>query len=233
MNHSESIEQKDSLKITKLRVSSNVMFQILSHVDLWYPEILNPVCLPLLTDPLVDVDKSDLRRSFILEKKAVKELHLTLPSNVQSSKWNRIYSTDLDGYSLQNFYRKVASSASDPVLLIIENFDGDIFGAFLTCAPCLTEEFVGTGESWLFLLDQKEKRILKYEWSGENEYFFQGKPNCLVVGACDGKFGIYIDGNIHHGRVDQCATFRNWPWQIKDFGVKFFECFNFSSVDTY
>ncbi len=230
---------------TKLRVSSNVMFQIASHVDLWYPEKLDPDSSAMLSDPThEEVTGKNRRRtsssgfrSDILDKKAVNAMHLALPSNIKSAKWNLIYSTALDGYSLQYFYRKVTAAEAageqlPPVFLVIEDSDGDVFGAFLTTTPRITEEFAGTGESWLFNLEgrdqpDQQKTATKYEWSKANDYFFQGKANCLVMGASDGKFGVYVDGNLHHGRIDECETFVGWPKAVKDFTVKNFECFSF------
>lgn len=136
--------------VTKLKLSSNEMFQVLNHIDLWYPEKLDPNhSLANLDSNHINFDDFIGGGSHILTKKIMKNMHLCLPSAIQSAKWNILYSTVLDGYSLQNFYRKVAQ-CNEPMVLVIEDTDGDIYGAYLTCIPTVTEEFTGTGESWLF-----------------------------------------------------------------------------------
>ena len=67
------------------------------------------------------------------------------------------------------------------------------------------------------------------KWSGQNDYVFQGRQNCLVVGAGDGRFGLYVDGMLDRGRVDECETFSGWPGPAgpRDFKVKCLECFSF------
>lgn len=71
--------------------------------------------------------------------------HQFFPSFFRSQRWNRVYLSILDGYSLQNFYRKL-SKYSDPFLLVIQDTDDEVFGAYLTNVPCLTEEFIGTND---------------------------------------------------------------------------------------
>lgn len=66
-----------------------------------------------------------------------------------------------------------------------------------------------------------------YPWSGLNDYFFQGKTGSFVIGAEDGHFGIYVDGDLNKGRIQSCTTFKDWPKKEKDFTLKFFECWNF------
>ncbi len=67
-----------------------------------------------------------------------------------------------------------------------------------------------------------------HKWSGENDYFFKGTPNSVMIGAGDGKFGIFLDGNLHRGRLDRCSTYVQWPQYVKDFKVNCLECYNFS-----
>ena len=66
-----------------------------------------------------------------------------------------------------------------------------------------------------------------FPWSGENDYFFQGRVNGLVVGADDGQFGIYLDGDLNKGRLQRCATYKDWPPHERDFTLKYFECWGF------
>ncbi len=110
--------------------------------------------------------------------------------------------------------------------------------------------FAGTGESFLFKVvdervaggggggggggvDDVVVRVSPWNRGPDgNQHFFQGKPGCLVVGASQGRFGLWVDGNLDHGRLDRCLTFEKWPppapaLQPKDFKVKCLECYNF------
>ena len=129
-----------------------------------------------------------------------------------------------DGYSLQNFYRKIALF-SEPFLLVIADEENDIVGSFLTCTPRITDSFVGSGKMWLFHARNEKLKI--HRWSGKNDYFFQGQHSCLILGSTNGKFGIYIDSDLNNGRIQSCETFVAWPEEEKDFVVKYFECWNF------
>ena len=57
---------------------------------------------------------------------------------------------------------------------------------------------------------------------------FQGCSDTLVVGAGDGKFGLWFDGDLDHGRTQPCQTFGNPPLtSSSDFNVKCIECWAF------
>jgi len=57
----------------------------------------------------------------------------------------------------------------------------------------------------------------------------------MIVGASDGRFGLYVDGNLDRGRVDACDTYADWPpedeegaeFGPRDFRVKCLEAFSF------
>ena len=85
---------------------------------------------------------------------------------------------------------------------VVSDDEGDVFGAYITCRPQVSEGFLGTGRSWVFSV--QEKTIKVFRWSGRNDYFFKGQHNCLIIGAHDGRFGIYIDGDLNNGYA--CAV---------------------------
>ena len=36
-----------------------------------------------------------------------------------------------------------------------------------------------------------------FNWSGRNDYFFRGSSDGIVIGASNGKFGIFVDGDLN------------------------------------
>ena len=204
--------------------------QLLAHVDLWFPELLT--VRPLFRVNAEDFGTSEnmsvdmTQKSQILSPKQLLQVHKSLPPKNQSDQWNLLFSSHYDGYSLRNFYRKVQDHL-EPVLLVIEDNEKNIFGAFLTCVPGMSESFLGTGKSWLFSFEAEPSTVKVFPWSGTNEFFFQGRENGIVVGASDGHFGIYVDGDFNKGSINECETFLDWPEEKRDFELKYLECWNF------
>jgi len=189
--------------------------------------------------------------SSILDDRSLREIYLSLPHKIQNQSWILGYSTRINGFSLQNLYRTLSGDNKDPCLLVIQDNFGFVFGAYLTCTPKMCETFIGTGKSWLFCFGKLQKNILEEDeeednteaaemivvngtsfnvshWTGINEYFFRGTLDHMVVGAGDGKFGIFIDGDLHKGRIQECDTFERWPPQEHDFTIRCLECWKFA-----
>ncbi|XP_068628973.1 nuclear receptor coactivator 7 isoform X3 [Battus philenor] len=83
--------------------------------------------------------------------------------------------------------------------------------------------------------DEKEdeaapvKTKFKYwGWTGDNMYFIRGSNDNISIGAGDGKFGIWLDGDLYLGRTQRCTTYGNEPLTTReDFIVKIMECWTF------
>ena len=201
------------------------VYDIVKFLDLWQPRLLQNNLTS--EDPTAFTSETHTI-SNILSSEKINALSKYFPNETILPQMTLVYSVLKDGFSLLNFYRHVELIES-PVLLVVQDATGDIFGAYLTCTPMITEEFIGTGESWLFFVTQ-DGQVKICQWSKENEYFFQGKRNCLIIGAEGGNFGIFIDGDMNHGRIDQCSTFVGWPKESKDFKVSKLECFGFRTM---
>ena len=97
-------------------------------------------------------------------------------------------------------------------------------GAFLSHCPAVSDNFYGTGESWLFSFREDTVRI--FAWTGENNFILQGNTESLVVGAGKGHthkvinfswldiadsdgFGLWIDESLNLGRSHTVKTFNN------------------------
>jgi len=160
----------------------------------------------------------------ILTDEYRKQLSKHLPARIEGYPWTLVFSTSQNGFSLSSLYRKMTSIES-PILLIIEDTLGNVFGAVTSCELRMSESFYGTGESFLFLMNPS---LTVHSWSGENSYFIQGNNESLAFGAGDGRFGLWLDGDLNHGRSQTCKTFGNDPLSPQeDFWVKTLECWAF------
>ncbi len=135
-----------------------------------------------------------------------------------------MYSTSRDGFSLKNMMRKLGA-VEGPVLMVLEDLKGNVFGAFLSEKPAFTEHFIGTGETFLFRL---KPEIASYRWTGENNFFFRVDLDYICVGSSKGNFGLWIDKDLNNGRSQACATFDSEPLVSgEDFTLKTLECWSF------
>jgi hypothetical protein len=74
-----------------------------------------------------------------------------LPPRTDGHDWVLKFSTSKDGFALNSLIRKLAK-VEGPVILIMSDIPGAVFGAFLSDAPKFSEHFEGTGETFLFTL---------------------------------------------------------------------------------
>ncbi|XP_016837980.1 oxidation resistance protein 1 isoform X4 [Nasonia vitripennis] len=147
-----------------------------------------------------------------------------LPARAEGYLWTLVFSTSQHGFSLNSMYRKMAKIES-PILLVIEDTEGNVFGALTSCSLRVSDHFYGTGESLLFRFTP---RFQAFNWTGDNVYFIKGNNESLAIGAGDGKFGLWLDGDLYQGRTQSCSTYGNEPLAPhEDFVVKTLECWAF------
>uniref|UniRef100_A0A8C3I2D7 Nuclear receptor coactivator 7 n=1 Tax=Chrysemys picta bellii TaxID=8478 RepID=A0A8C3I2D7_CHRPI len=143
--------------------------------------------------------------SALLENMHIEQLARCLPARVQGYPWRLAYSTLEHGTSLKTLYRKSASLDS-PVLLVIKDMDNQIFGAYATHPFKFSDHYYGTGETFLYTFSPNFK---VFKWSGENTYFINGDIGSLELGGGGGRFGLWLDADLYHGRSNSCSTFNN------------------------
>uniref|UniRef100_I2CUC8 Nuclear receptor coactivator 7 isoform 2 n=1 Tax=Macaca mulatta TaxID=9544 RepID=I2CUC8_MACMU len=143
--------------------------------------------------------------SALLENMHIEQLARRLPARVQGYPWRLAYSTLEHGTSLKTLYWKSASLDS-PVLLVIKDMDNQIFGAYATHPFKFSDHYYGTGETFLYTFSPHFK---VFKWSGENSYFINGDISSLELGGGGGRFGLWLDADLYHGRSNSCSTFNN------------------------
>ncbi|XP_054130683.1 TLD domain-containing protein 2 [Melozone crissalis] len=143
--------------------------------------------------------------SSILRDRDIEELGPQLPPRLTQQPWHLLYSTGRDGFSLRTLYRSGARPDS-PALLLIRDTEAQAFGAFSATAIRSSSGFYGTGETFLFSFCPELK---VFRWTGRNDFFVNGDVNLLMVGGGSGRFGLWLDGDLHRGGSQRCDTFDN------------------------
>lgn len=176
------------------------------------------------------VDLADLPLPELLDSTEIfteehrRELCKHLPARAESYSWALVYSTLKHGFSLKTLYREMLKFET-PILLAVLDTEGAVFGVLTSCSLRMSDHFYGTGESFLFTFHPEFKL---YKWTGDNVYFIKGNSDSLAFGAGDGQFGLWLDGDLFHGRSHRCRTYENDVLSTKeDFVVKALEAWGF------
>ncbi|OTF79329.1 TBC and LysM domain containing protein [Euroglyphus maynei] len=184
-----------------------------SFAERYHLELPNEPMLPELigTSEMLNVD-------------IIQNLMKHLPARAEGYAWTLIYSTAQHGFSLNTLYRDMKHFDS-PVLLIIEDTNGAKFGALLSHSLKTSDHFYGTGETFLFTF---YPTFECFPWTGENIFFIKGNVDSISIGAGEGNFGLWLDGDLYHGSSHPCKTFGNRTLSSEeDFVVKSIECWGF------
>ncbi|XP_062841990.1 oxidation resistance protein 1a isoform X2 [Trichomycterus rosablanca] len=162
--------------------------------------------------------------SDLLEADQVEKLAKKLPPRTIGYPWTLSFSTAKHGMSIKTLYR-IMQGQDSPVLLVIKDSDGKIFGALASEPFKVSDGFYGTGETFLFTFHPE---FQAYKWTGDNMFFIKGDMDSLAFGGGSGEFGLWLDGDLYHGRSHSCKTFGNPMLSMKeDFYVQDIEIWSF------
>ncbi|XP_052473920.1 oxidation resistance protein 1-like isoform X2 [Carassius gibelio] len=162
--------------------------------------------------------------SDLLEAEQIEKLAKHLPPRTIGYHWNLAFSTSKHGMSIKTLYRAMQDQDS-PMLLVIKDSDGQIFGALASEPFKVSEGFYGTGETFLFTF---YPQFEAHKWTGDNLFFIKGDMDSLAFGGGSGEFGLWLDEDLYHGRSHSCKTFGNPMLSTKeDFIVQDIEIWSF------
>ncbi|XP_059364629.1 oxidation resistance protein 1-like [Carassius carassius] len=162
--------------------------------------------------------------SDLLEAEQIEKLAKHLPPRTIGYHWNLAFSTSKHGMSIKTLYRAMQDQDS-PMLLVIKDSDGQIFGALASEPFKVSEGFYGTGETFLFTFYPDFEA---HKWTGDNLFFIKGDMDSLAFGGGSGEFGLWLDEDLYHGRSHSCKTFGNPMLSTKeDFIVQDIEIWSF------
>uniref|UniRef100_A0A3Q3XCU7 Oxidation resistance protein 1 n=1 Tax=Mola mola TaxID=94237 RepID=A0A3Q3XCU7_MOLML len=150
--------------------------------------------------------KPNLREaSDLLEADQIEKLAKNLPPRTIGYPWTLAFGTSKHGMSIKTLYRAMQGQDT-PVLLVIKDSDGQVFGALASEPFKVSDGFYGTGETFLFTFNPE---FQVYKWTGDNMFFIKGDMDSLAFGGGSGEFGLWLDGDLYHGRSHSCKTFGN------------------------
>ncbi|XP_072250980.1 oxidation resistance protein 1a isoform X4 [Leuresthes tenuis] len=150
--------------------------------------------------------KPNLREpSDLLEADQIEKLAKNLPPRTIGYPWTLAFGTSKHGMSIKTLYRAMQGQDT-PVLLVIKDSDGQVFGALASEPFKVSDGFYGTGETFLFTFNPEFE---VYKWTGDNMFFIKGDMDSLAFGGGSGEFGLWLDGDLYHGRSHSCKTFGN------------------------
>lgn len=157
---------------------------------------------------LVDQEGHD-SKDFLMTEGLIGKLHSGLPSRWRvASEWRLIYSTNYHGFSLGTMFTRSRPFSTLPVLAVIKDSEGALFGAFVT-EPFLPHiGHFGTGECFLWKLTD-DGHVLRFRSTGANDYFMMCEAGYIAVGCGEGRFGLWLDDQFEHGHSHPVSTFNN------------------------
>ncbi|CAJ1061905.1 oxidation resistance protein 1 isoform X3 [Xyrichtys novacula] len=150
--------------------------------------------------------KPNLREpSDLLEADQIEKLARNLPPRTIGYPWTLAFGTSKHGMSIKTLYRAMQGQDT-PVLMVIKDSDGQVFGALASEPFKISDGFYGTGETFLFTFNPEFE---VFKWTGDNMFFIKGDMDSLAFGGGSGEFGLWLDGDLYHGRSHSCKTFGN------------------------
>ncbi|XP_070690798.1 oxidation resistance protein 1a isoform X3 [Pempheris klunzingeri] len=161
---------------------------------------------PIKTELEPETFKPNLREpSDLLEADQIEKLARNLPPRTIGYPWTLAFGTSKHGMSIKTLYRAMQGQDT-PVLMVIKDSDGQVFGALASEPFKVSDGFYGTGETFLFTFNPEFE---VYKWTGDNMFFIKGDMDSLAFGGGSGEFGLWLDGDLYHGRSHSCKTFGN------------------------
>lgn len=132
--------------------------------------------------------------SEILSRTDAKNLGSHFPPRSVGNCWEKTFSSTQDGFSLHNLYRKL-DGIDSPMLFVIEDIEGRVFGAVLSCAFKVSENFYGNSKENL--------RVEKYFQDLHFICFFLQVTHFYFVAVQNLKFlnGVGITCTLFKGRM--------------------------------
>nr|KAF6326565.1 oxidation resistance 1 [Pipistrellus kuhlii] len=162
--------------------------------------------------------------SELLQPDQIEKLTKHLPPRTIGYPWTLVYGTGKHGTSLKTLYRTMLG-LDTPVLIVIKDSDGQVFGALASEPFKVSDCFYGTGETFVFTFCPDFE---VFKWTGDNMFFIKGDMDSLAFGGGGGEFALWLDGDLYHGRSHSCKTFGNKTLSKKeDFFIQDIEIWAF------
>jgi len=169
------------------------------------PPIAGPAPSSALSTPAAKV-KLNGASNIVSSESDWNDLALAFPSRFQMSTLTRLFSTEVDGFSLAHMCVNLRGVV--PSLLLFEDSNHARFGAFCMGDWSMASELksTGTGENFVFKFGNGGK-VQTYPWSRTNRSYQIKTKKYIAVGTGTEGNAIRIDSELLHGTSSYCETF--------------------------
>lgn len=106
-------------------------------------------------------------KSEILNDIMISGLVEALPSMIKMADWQLVYSLNRDGISMLTFFDKCKHHPN--TFLVVQDFQGKVFGGYCNEAWKIASSFYGTGENFLFTFKDPKTPPTVYNWTGADD----------------------------------------------------------------
>lgn len=115
-------------------------------------------------------------------------------------------------------------------MLVILDFYGNTFGAYVPVTLELKPGYFGTGETFLFRLENHQTVLRAKFPTMDNLFFLHCSSEGIGFGS-DPHFGLFVNSELDSGSTYTCKTFDNQPLSTQEeFGIKRIELW---AIDLY
>ncbi|XP_072024141.1 MTOR-associated protein MEAK7-like [Amphiura filiformis] len=165
----------------------------------------------------LDIDWA--KTSTLLDLPSVLLLNQHIPHSCRGQ-WRYCFSSQTDGASFATMVRHI--SKQGPVVMIVRDTDGNVFGGFASQSWALRPNFTGSSQCFLFSLSPSYGI---YGASQHNDHYMylntdqQTLPNGLGMGGQFDYFGLWIDqefGTGHSKAKPKCTTYDSPQLSVKE-----------------
>ena len=171
------------------------------------------------------------KKSEILNKNQISDLHNNLPNYEQYKKMNLLYSLIHDGSSIKTFLNKTNGYKS--LILFIKDNNNCIFGAYSNEGfKYNPKKLYGTGETFIFSFFNTNK-IHIYLSTEENERYIYSDYNRISFGCSDENFSLSLEDDFQRGYSKKTKTFHNPSLTLSsdnNFTILNIECYTFQNI---
>lgn len=165
------------------------------------PEMLEKI-------PEIMEDTSD-----IITNKEAHYINKYIPSYLKGNMWQLYYSKTRDGTSYRTLMRQCSDKG--PVVLLVRDVRGNIFGGFYSTDFRHANQYVGTGESFLFKFEGGDYCLKHWKATGKNSWFCRCDSEGIYMGS-EPYSGLFIDNTVTNGSTHACQTYDNTQLSYSD-----------------
>ncbi|EMR08382.1 hypothetical protein PNEG_03222 [Pneumocystis murina B123] len=166
------------------------------------------------------------KSSVYLTRELAEGIRKFIPRRLQlQEKWKLVYSLDHHGSSLLTLYLKSSQnrgvfSSRPGFVLVVKDSNNNIFGAFINEYFHPSTSYYGSRECFVWKVLSNDSfdningsafRFKAFMSTGINDFMVLCDNSFLSIGGGDGKYGLWIDGQLEKGISASTQTFNNDP----------------------